>query len=82
MYIYRKDSSGYKYTTQWIHSIQKCLIQHAYTKKFSYTICLKRKSTHQASKKYTAATQHTGKATRTTQPKERKEKVMSNCITQ
>ena len=31
---------------KWIHSIQKCLIQHAYTKKFDYTICFK-ENTHQ-----------------------------------
>ena len=33
-------------------------------------------------KKYTAAAQHTGKATCTTQPEEGKERVMSNSITQ
>ena len=42
----------------------------------------KEKYTPKTSKKYTAAAQHTGKATRTTQPEEGKERVMSNYITQ
>ena len=43
VYIYSKNSSVYKYTHQRIHSTQKCLIQHAYTKTFSYIICFKGK---------------------------------------
>ena len=42
----------------------------------------KEKYTPRTSKKYTAAAQHTGKATRTTQFEEGKERVMSNAITQ
>ena len=50
---------------------KKYLIQHAYTKMFSYTICCKKKSTHQElQKKY----KHTGKAPRTTQPEEGKKR--------
>ena len=46
VYIYRKDSNVYKYTTQQLHFIQKCLIQHTITKEFIYTICYKG-NTHQ-----------------------------------
>ena len=71
MYIYRKDSSVYKYTTQRIHSIQKCLIQHAYTKRFNYTICFK-ENTHQELQQNVQQLPSTRKATRTTQPEEGK----------
>ena len=65
----------HKYTTQRIHFIQKCLIQHAYTKRFNYTICFKKKSIHQEFQKNTqAAAWHREKVTRTTQPEEGKER--------
>ena len=70
IYIYIRGSSAYKYTTQRIHSIQKCLIQYVYTKKFIIQYVWK-ESTHQASKKHNSCLAQR-KATRTTQPEEGK----------
>ena len=81
MSIYSKNTSIHKYTTQRIHSIQNCLIQHAYTKKFILNM-FQRKSTHQELQKNTSSCPTQGKATRTTQPEEGKRRVMSNAITQ
>ena len=85
IYIYSKNTSIYKYTTQWIHSIQKCLIQHAYTKVLIIQYVPKEKYTLKTLKKYTSGYPAQGKATRTTQPEEGKGgkgRVMSNAITQ
>ena len=71
VYIYIKGSCIYKHTTQQIHSIQKCLIQHAYTKKFDYTICFK-ENTHQELQQNVQQLPSTRKAIRTTQPEKRK----------
>ena len=45
VYIYRKGSRVYKYTSHRIHSIQKYLIQHVYTKKFIIQYVWKEKYT-------------------------------------
>ena len=81
VYIYSQYTSIRKYTTQRIQSIQKCLIQHAYTKAFNIQYVSKEKvQTTNLNKTISCPAQ--GKATRTTQPEEWKGKMMSNAITQ
>ena len=81
MSIYSKNTSIHKYTTQRIQSIQKYLIQHAYTKVLIIQYVPKEKYTPRTSKKYKQLPS-TGKATRTTQPEVGKGRVISNAITQ
>ena len=71
MSIYSKNTSIHKYTTQRIHSIQKYLIQLAYTKVLIIQYVPKEKYSYPAQEK----------ATRTTQSEEGKGRVMSNAIT-
>ena len=60
IYVYQRFSA-YKHTTQTDPFYTKeGLIQHAITKEFMYTICLKRK-VHTKFKENTTAAQHTGK---------------------
>ena len=47
MYIYSKNTSIHKHTTQRIQSIQRCFIQHGYTKRFNTQYVPKEKGTHQ-----------------------------------
>ena len=71
----------HKYTTQRIQSIQRCLLQHAYTK-VSIIQHVPKEEVHTKNLKETSSCPARGKATRTTQPEEGKGRVMSNTITQ
>ena len=79
VYIYRKNTIIHKYTAQRIQSIQKCLIQHAYTKVFNTQYAPKEQTTN--SKQNTSSYPVQGKATCITQSEEGKGRMMSNAIT-
>ena len=78
----KKNTKGYVYIYQRFNRLQtynptdpfyakESLIQHAITKEFMYTICLKRK-VHTKLQRNTSSRPAHRKATRTTQPEERK----------
>ena len=80
VYIYSKNASIHEYTTQWNQSIQRCLIQHAYTKALIVQHVPKEKVYTKNLKKSSSCPPH-WKPTRTTQPEEGKGREMSNAIT-